>query len=473
MTKQHEQPHTRPAGTVCVVGAGYVGLTTACCLASLGHRVSCVESDAEKLAVLEDGRVPWPEPRLEELLVAGRRSGKLMLTGDLGAAMEGASVVMLCVGTPPRPDGDPDLRTLATAARQVARLATGPCVLVVKSTVPPGTGEALELLCAEEAPEGSPMTVVSNPEFLREGHAVWDFLHPDRVVVGADHADAGAAVGALYPSSWLILYCGRRESELVKYASNGFLAMKISFANEIARLCEGYGADVRSVLEGVGMDARIGSAFLGPGPGFGGSCLGKDLAGLAAAAEATGCVIELPRATLRANETSRLHVVDRLERCLGTCRGAKVAVLGLAFKAGTADVRDSPALAIVAELERRGATVQACDPAVPRDVLPSQRVDDPYEALAGAHGAVVAAAWPQFSGLDLGRVRALMAGRVVVDAAGVFSPGVLAAAGLDGVGVGWGLPGELHAVAWHALQWMLDPLEEAEANLPAPQPAAR
>ncbi|MHB8505365.1 MAG: nucleotide sugar dehydrogenase, partial [Acidimicrobiales bacterium] len=251
--------------------------------------VRCVESDPHKLAAIARGRVPWPEPLLEELLLAARRDGRLSFTAELREAVEGAEVAMLCVGTPPRPGGEPDLRALAAAAVEASRAATSDCVAVVKSTVPPGTAEALELLCAEEAPDGHPVTVVSNPEFLREGRAVWDFMHPDRVVVGADSPDAGDRVAGLYPSSWPILRCGRREAELVKYASNAFLAMKISFANELARLCEGYAADVRPVLDGVGMDSRIGGAFLGAGPGFGGSCLAKDVSGLLAAGRATGC----------------------------------------------------------------------------------------------------------------------------------------------------------------------------------------
>ena len=348
---------------VCVVGAGYVGLTAAACLAALGHRVRCLEANPGRLATLRAGGVPIIEPGLEDLVRAHSASGRLTFTDDIAAAVGGAAVALLCVGTPPRADGQPDHRQLATATRDAAAAATGDLLLVVKSTVPPGTCEALELL-AEPSDPAFRVAVASNPEFLRESRAVWDFFHPDRVVIGVDDPDLGRLVAELYPADWPTLVCDRRSAELVKYAANTFLAVKISFANEIAALCEALGADAERVLAGVGLDSRIGPAFLGPGPGFGGSCLPKDVSGLVAVAESVGQPATMARAAVQVNAQARDGLIAKLQATLGSLVGARVGVLGLAFKPGTDDIRHSPAVGLVRALTLAGAEVTVHDPLV-------------------------------------------------------------------------------------------------------------
>ncbi len=442
--------------TVCVVGAGYVGLTAAACLAALGHRVHCLERDAEQVARLRRGQVPIYEPGLDQLLADGLRSDRLRFTTEAREAVPGATVAMLCVGTPPRPDGRPDLRQLAAAATEVAAAATGDLVLAVKSTVPPGTGEALELLAALSAAPGCRVDVVSNPEFLRESQAIDDFFEPDRVVIGADEPEPAEAVADLYPPSWPMLRCDRRSAELVKCASNAFLAMKISFANEIAGLCERVGADAVPVLAGVGMDHRIGSSFLGHGPGFGGSCLGKDLSGLIATAESVGFDPALSRAARDVNAWARRRVVDRLAALLGPLAGRRVAVLGLAFKPGTDDVRDSPALAVVQGLLDQGADVSTYDPVASAPALAHLQRDDPYLAARGAEVVVVATAWPEFATLDPVTLAGSMDGHLVLDLVGSLPPAATAAAGLELSTLGRGTPDTFHPVVVAPLEWCLD-----------------
>ncbi|MHB8457532.1 MAG: nucleotide sugar dehydrogenase, partial [Acidimicrobiales bacterium] len=311
-TYQGTVTHTQPvrAQHVGVVGAGYVGLTAAACFAELGHVVTCVETSPERLGILERGGIPIVEEGLAELVQSNAATGRLRFTGDISEALAGAKVVFLCVGTPPRDDGDPDLRQLAEAACQAAAASTMDTILVVKSTVPPGTCEAIELLASEHVRDASTVRVASNPEFLREGRAVWDFFNPDRVVIGAGTCETAQAVSDLYPDAWQKFLCDRRSAELVKYAANTFLAVKISFANEIAGLCESLGADASLVLEAVGRDNRIGESFLVPGPGFGGSCLPKDLSGLIAVAESVGQPAALARAARDVNYLARSLLVS-------------------------------------------------------------------------------------------------------------------------------------------------------------------
>ena len=451
---------------ICVFGAGYVGLTAAACLSELGHEVRCVEVDAARLAALSRGEIPIHEPGLHELVTRHARSGRLSFTDDTARAMEGVGVTMLCVGTPPRADGEPDLRQLARAAATAAATATTDVALVVKSTVPPGTCEALELFVGGHARGGVRVRVVSNPEFLREGRAVWDFFNPDRVVVGADDPDLARVVAGLYPSSWPLVSCSRRSAELVKYASNTFLAVKISFANEVAALCEALGAETDQVLGGVGLDARIGGAFLNPGPGFGGSCLPKDLSGFIAVAESAGRPAEVARAAQRANEAALASLAAKIESALGTLEGRTIAVLGLAFKADTDDTRFSPAVALVRELIRRGAHVRAHDP-IARVVEPGvYQVTGPYEAADGADALVVATGWTQYRELDPARLRESMAGHVIMDAVGVLAMEPLRDAGFDLYGIGRGLVTSFAPVLWRPLEWMLDAGEPSGVGTP-------
>jgi len=413
-----------------------------------------MEVNPDRLAMLERGELPIVEPGLAELVDDCRRAGRLEFTSEM-SAVDGCSVALLAVGTPPRADGDPDLRQLADAAADVARHATADLVVVVKSTVPPGSCDAIELICEEAAPDGVRVRVASNPEFLRESRAVWDFLHPDRVVIGAAEGVAADRVRELYPGEWPVVCTDRRSAELIKYASNTFLAIKISYANEIAALCENLGADCGSVLEGTGLDPRVGSQFLKPGPGFGGSCLGKDLSGLIAVADGVGLEARVARAAQAVNGWARARVIEKLERVIGDPEGKCIAILGLAFKPGTDDVRDSPALDVIAVLAERGAQVRASDP-LAAAVTPSiERFDDPYDAARGADAIAVLTAWPEFSELDPHRLRSVMNGTAVIDTVGIIEVEPFEAVGLEALGVDRGTPSALHPVILRPLGWTL------------------
>ncbi len=440
---------------LCVVGAGYVGLTAAACFAGLGHRVRCLEASPARLGLLQRGGIPIVEPGLDELVARSVEEGRLAFTGDVHEAMRDASIVFLCVGTPPRPDGTPDLGQLERAARDVVTATDRDLVLVTKSTVPPGTGEALEILCAEAAAPGQSVNVVSNPEFLRESRAVEDFFHPDRIVVGAEDPEAGLRVAALYEPGPPVVLSDRRGAELVKYASNAFLAVKISFANEIAGLCERLGTDAGPVLRGVGLDTRIGAQFLSQGPGYGGSCLPKDLSGLLAVGEAVGYTAPLAAAAEAINARARLSVVDKLETALGGLAGARVGVLGLAFKPGTDDTRDSPAVDLVRLLVERGAEVVVQDPLAAPLELPALRVDDPLDVATGADALVVATGWSDYAALDPAAFGEAMARRVVLDAVNVLPADRWRDAGFVVYGVGRGAPTSFHPVVWAPIEWAL------------------
>jgi len=448
-----ENPRAVDPTRLCVVGAGYVGLTAAACLAEAGHSVTCLEAAPHRLAMLEAGEMPIFEPGLAEIVARNRASGRLRFTADVAEAMDGTHYALLCVGTPPRDDGTPDLTQIARAARQLAAVAKGELVLIVKSTVPPGTCEALEILATDAAAPTVRIRVASNPEFLRESRAVADFFAPDRIVVGTDDHELGRRVADLYPAGSEVLICDRRSAELIKYAANTFLAVKISFANEVAGLCELLGADASPVLEGVGLDARIGGAFLGPGPGFGGSCLPKDLSGFLATAASLGYDAPIAAAALAVNERAPAAVVAKLDLALDGLPGRRIAVLGLAFKPGTDDTRDSPGVALVRTLADRGAHVSVYDPLASCEGLPAEVHSDPYRAARGVDGLVIATGWPAFGELEPSTMRATMAGTVLVDAAGVLRGQGWREAGFSLYGIGWGLPSSLHPVIWQAINW--------------------
>jgi UDPglucose 6-dehydrogenase len=447
------RPRAARPTRLCVVGAGYVGLTAAACLAEAGHTVTCLEADPERLALLKAGRIPIVEPGLAEMVARSRQAGRLRFTDDVAEAIEGTGYALLCVGTPPGIDGSPDLRQIGHAARQLAATAGSDLILIVKSTVPPGSCEALEILAADAAAPEVRVRAVSNPEFLRESRAVADFFAPDRIVVGADDPELGRAVAALYPPGGHVLVCDRRSAELIKYAANTFLAVKISFANEVAGLCERLGADARPVLQGVGLDARIGGAFLSPGPGFGGSCLPKDLSGFLAVAASVGYEAPLAAAARAVNRRATEAVVAKLELALDGVRGRRLGVLGLAFKPGTDDTRDSPAVALIHALAARGGLVSTYDPLGRCRELPAEVFHDPYVAARGVDGLVVATAWPEFADLDPLRLRSEMAGTVLVDAVGALHGQGWREAGFSLYGVGWGLPSSLHPVVWPPITW--------------------
>jgi UDPglucose 6-dehydrogenase len=399
---------------IAVVGTGYVGLTTGACLAHLGHRVTCIDTDADKIARIEDGVMPISEDRLAELVAEGRGAGRLDFTTDVVAGVTGVEFVLLCVPTPQAPDGSADLGFIEAAARSIGPHVAPDAVVINKSTVPIGSTRVVA-----DALGRPDVHVVSNPEFLREGHAVSDFLNPERVVVGADSEEVGLRVAALHLRlAAPLLVTDPASAELIKYASNAFLAMKISYVNAIAAIAESVGADIDDVVKGLGLDGRVGPKFLQPGPGWGGSCLPKDTSALIRIAADAGYDFELMREVVAVNTEQFARVVDKTEQVVGgPLDGRRIAVWGLTFKAHTDDLRDSPAVEIVGRLVARGATVCAYDPEVAKDADLGdgvEVVDDPYAACTGADALVVLTEWPEFGRLDLDRVAdALVAPRVV------------------------------------------------------------
>ncbi len=453
--------------TILVVGAGYVGLTATACFSSLGHRVHLVEKDSARLEMLSRGEVPIYEPGLEEMLFKGLNSGQITITDSIEPGCFDADAALLCVGTPPLPNGDPNLSIIAAGAAQVAAAATRDIAVVVKSTVPPGTCEALELICHEHANPYVRISVCSNPEFLREGHSIYDFMNPDRVIVGGKDW-AGDIVASLYPDSMVLARMDRRGAELVKYASNSFLAVKVSFANEIAALCEALGSDVGPVLEAVGLDSRIGGAFLQPSLGWGGSCLPKDTQGMLAISDSLGCEARVVGAAIEANATAKTRIVERLDRALGGLVSKRIALLGLAFKAGTDDTRDSPALALAEELASRGAFVVGYDPmarigARERMCL-SERAPSVEEAVADADAVVVAVNWPQFGTIDPRTIMARARGHIFLDATGAASLSAWRDAGFLAMGIGTGYQDRFRPIVWRPLAWTMPDARVADAG---------
>lgn len=445
------------------MGAGYVGLTAAACLAHLGHSVTCVEANPGRLDVLRGGGIPIHEPGLGELVSEQVANGRLRWAADVASGLGDAQIVLLCVGTPPASSGQPDLTQLAEAARQVGRAATQSLVVVVKSTVPPGSCEAIELICAEEAELGVTIRVASSPEFLRESRAVEDFLSPDRVVVGASDPEVVELVASLYPPASPVVRCDRRGAELVKYAANTFLAIKISFANEVAQLCDALGTNALDVLDGVGADNRIGRQFLNPGPGYGGSCLPKDVSGFIALGRSAGTRTSLALAAQEQNLHSRKRIAARLGEALGTLTGKRIGLLGLAFKEGTDDVRDSPSVQIAEDLVASGATVSAYDPLAPRTSTPSgvRRLMSSFEVIDGADAVVIGVDSEEYRSLDPVKVAEVMSGDVVFDASGACNLVSWGRAGLTVYGVGRGTPSTFYPVVWPPLCWTVGMLDES------------
>jgi UDPglucose 6-dehydrogenase len=431
-----------------VIGVGHVGLVTAACMADLGHDVVGMDDDAAKIATVQAGEMPFVEPGLDELVKAGVDAGRLRFTTNPGEAIDGMDVVFICVGTPRRDDGSPNLSYVQAAATSVATHATGPAVVAEKSTVPVRTGERIHQalrLHAQATGQSDHHDVVSNPEFLREGRAVEDTLRPDRVVVGADSGRAHEAMRALYaplldrhPCPYVATDV--RTAELIKHASNAFLATKISFINAVARICELAGADVEVVADAMGHDTRIGRAFLNAGLGYGGSCFPKDVEAFIHIAGELGYDFGLLRETDRINRQAKGWPLGQLRRLLWNVAGKEIAVLGVAFKPGTDDVRDAPALEVIDGLLAEGASVRLHDPvALPHvhdrypDALFCDKADD---ALRDAHAVVVCTEWDEYAAITPERLKDLLAYPVVVDARNVWDPDALAAAGLTAVSVG-------------------------------------
>jgi len=412
-----------------VVGLGYVGLTTAVCLADLGHDVIGVDIDAVRIKMLRRHRLPLYEPGLEELIQRGARGGRLSFSGEIADALSSAEFVFLAVGTPPDRRGGADLTALKAAAKGIGQHLVDGVVVVNKSTVPIGTGDLVsEIVAASRPDEAITFSVVSNPEFLREGSAVNDFMHPDRIVLGGHDRKAAERVAELYgPLESPVLFTNLYTAEMIKYASNAFLATKISFINEIARICEKLDADISVVSEGMGMDERIGGAFLEAGIGFGGSCFPKDVRALARMAETMGYHPELLRTVMDINQDMRKLVVDRLEELLGGLRGQRIGVLGLSYKPNTDDLREAPSIDIIRALLRKGAAVQVYDPVA---MANAKRVLDggvvyatnAYGAARKVDGLAVLTEWNQFRSIDLKRLKLGMRRPVIVDGRNIWDP---------------------------------------------------
>ena len=436
--------------SITVVGTGYVGLVTGACLADFGNRVTCVDTDAAKVERLRGLELPFFEPGLPELVARNVREERLLFSSDLTAALKGAKVVYITVGTPPRRDGSADTSAIWAVARTVAQQLDGYALVVQKSTAPVGTARALQAYIRKHARRGAEFDVASNPEFLREGSAIETFMRPDRVVIGAETPRARTILKKLHDPLFLIetpmVLTTLETAELINYASNAFLATKISFINEMANLCEALGADVQMVAKGMGMDRRIGSKFLHAGPGYGGSCFPKDTAALVSFARRAGVRAGIVAATAAANQNQMARMVDKVVGAIGAPRGKTVAVLGLSFKPNTDDLRAAPALAIIAGLRRRGVRVRAYDPVAIAGArrAPECRgvtfAKDAYDCARGAHALAILTEWNEFRGMNLGRLKRAMKKPVLCDLRNLYEPEEIAAAGLQYIGVGRGRP---------------------------------
>ena len=423
---------------IAVIGTGYVGLVSGVCFSDFGHDVTCVDTSTDKIAMLERGEVPIYEPGLDALMARNVEAGRLRFSTDLAAAVNGAEAVFIAVGTPTRRgDGHADLTYVMDAAAQIGRALTGYAVVVTKSTVPVGTNRRVRAAIEAAAPDAD-FDVASNPEFLREGAAIDDFMRPDRVVVGVETERAADVMAAIYRPLYLrdfpILTTDLESAETIKYAANAFLATKITFINEIAALCERTGADIKQVSRGMGLDGRIGAKFLHAGPGYGGSCFPKDTSALARIGQEVGMPMRITEAVMQVNDATKARMVGKLRDLLdGSFNGRTVAVLGVTFKPNTDDMRDAPSLTVVPALVGGGARVRVVDPQGRREgeaLLPGvEWHDDPYEAAVGADLLVILTEWNEFRALDLGRIAGSMASPRLADLRNVYSPRDARAAG--------------------------------------------
>jgi len=430
---------------IAMIGTGYVGLVSGACFSEFGVSVSCVDQDAAKIVCLQRGEMPIFEPGLAALVAANAAAGRLSFTTDLAAAVVGADAVFIAVGTPSRRgDGHADLSYVFAAAEAIGRALRGPAVVVTKSTVPVGTGyQVAEIL--RRTRRGGDVEVAANPEFLREGSAIADFMRPDRVVIGADSEPARAVLRQLYRPLYLIetpmLFTDIATAELIKYAANAFLATKITFINEIADLCERVGADVQDVARGIGLDGRIGRKFLHAGPGFGGSCFPKDCEALVRTAREAAAPLAIVETVVAVNQARKRQMADKIAAaCGGDLAGKSLAVLGLTFKPNTDDMRDAPSLEILPRLAAVGARIRAFDPEgmdEAKKLMPELvYCQDAYQTMEGADALILLTEWNEFRGLDLGRARDLLASPLVIDLRNIYQPHEMAAAGLSYVSIG-------------------------------------
>ena len=431
---------------ICVVGTGYVGLVTGACLADFGMHVIGVDKDAAKIGRLSKGEIPIYEPGLGTLVKKNMEEGRLAFSTDLGPAIEEAQAVFIAVGTPPKEDGSADLRFIHDVAKSIGEHLNGYKIIVTKSTVPIGTGKEIEKIVQEKTGGRHDFAVVSNPEFLREGSAIKDFMYPDRVVIGTRDPRAAELMKDVYSplaaADVPFIITDVESAELIKYASNGFLATKISFINEVARICEAWNADVEIVARGMGLDSRIGPKFLSAGPGFGGSCFPKDTSAAATIAKQAGLRFHIIESVIKVNDEVQARMIDKIEAALGGVAGKTVALLGLSFKPDTDDVRDSPALVIARGLLHRGASLRAYDPAAMDELR--KMMDDPglafckdaYDAAQDADALVIVTEWNQFRKLELDRMQQLLKRPLIIDLRNLYEPAKMAAAGFHYVSVG-------------------------------------
>ena len=428
---------------IAIVGTGYVGLVTGTCLADLGNRVACVDINEQKIEGLKQGVMPIYEPGLEELVARNVQAGRLSFTTSYVEGLKEAEFVFIAVGTPEGVDGEADLRYVRMAARSIAEVMDHPMIIVNKSTVPVGTGDWVADIIREHCNGDADFAVVSNPEFLREGAAIADFLYPDRVVLGSLNQEAAEKVAQLYlPLRTTIMTTDLRTAEMIKYASNAFLATRISFINEIATVCEALGADVKEVAAGMSYDKRIGHAHLDAGVGYGGSCFPKDVKALAYMAEVKGRHPQLLRAVMEINSYQRRAVVHKLEQALGNLRGKTIGLLGLAFKPNTDDMREAPSAHIARMLQTAGARVRAYDPVAmkvaAREVPAVELAENAYALAEGCDALVVVTEWNEFKQLDLARIRELMDRPVLIDGRNIYDPATMEELGFYYRGVGRG-----------------------------------
>lgn len=429
---------------IAVIGTGYVGLVTGACFAEFGVEVTCVDVVEEKIDKLNQGIIPIYEPGLDKIVEKNSKAGRLHFTTDIKSAVEQALVVFLAVGTPPKEDGSPDMSFYQQAAKDVAEAMNGYKVLVTKSTVPVGTGKWLREFVTENLNTKTNFGVASNPEFLREGAAIEDFMRPDRVVIGSNEEDAIAIMKDLYRPLYLIetpiVITSLEAAELIKYAANAFLATKITFINEIANLCDAIGCDVHDVARGMGMDKRIGSKFLHPGPGYGGSCFPKDTRAFTKVGDKYGVETSVVDAVIDANEFQRQAMIPKIEKLVGDLNGKQIGILGLSFKPETDDMRESPAIDIIKEMKKRGAKIRAYDPVAMEEakhcLSDIEYATDEYDAIKDSDALVIVTEWNQFRALNMEKVKKLLKTPKLADLRNIYEPEVMRELGFEYVGVG-------------------------------------
>ena len=429
---------------ICVIGSGYVGLVTGACLAEFGMNLICVDNDIQKIDLLRQGKITIYEPGLDNLVAKGTREGRLRFSSSIEEGVKSSLVIFIAVGTPPNEDGSADLRFVEEVGKEIAPWMDGYKVAVMKSTVPVGTARWLKELIQKHQPQPAPFDIVSNPEFLREGSAIEDFMRPDRVVIGAESEQAVAIMKDIYSALYLIetpfILTSLESAEMIKYATNGFLATKVTFINEIANLCEKVGADVHHVAKAMGLDGRIGKKFLHPGPGYGGSCFPKDTRALSRIAREKGYTFRILDSVIQANEDQKRRMVDKIKGMVGDLRGKKIGILGLSFKPNTNDIRESSSIAIIQGLLEMEAKVKTFDPAAMEEakaVLPEVEYGkDAYDVASGADALVLATEWNQFRRLDLLRIKALLKEPIFIDLRNVYDPAHMKRLGFRYCGVG-------------------------------------